>query len=602
MPKHTFPRIAYRYVSGRPLDGEPRTDGSYLHRGTRILTKTGRTSRWSMLPGWQRQLVRLGVPATVAGVTYAHQVEPQYTTGAFAALAGLGGVHGLRRAHQGVKMYRFNSTYVRPTVKTLQAGLGCGVHLDVDPALGTLVERLAKPLSPAEEAVRAWYGERIEPAVRYLPDRAQRALWAIQARLEPAVKPFRRPVEETGPCIRLSVDATYLSADDRKLVSSVIGSKIPVRDTVETIDQVGDKVTMVWKVRKQPPARVELADIEPYLDTIAEDEFILGLAADGKPFTVSLADDAPHIAISAGSGAGKSVLAQLLAAQVLRRGGKVVIIDIKGSHKWAKNLPGVKYCITGEQAHDALVDLAELADQRNTDAFDSDDDDFDPGPRHLVIMEEVNAGVSILNNYWQGVRVKGDPVTSPAVVGLRFLLFTGRSAKINVVAIAQSLTARAIGGPEARENFAIRCLARYSVNAWKMLCPQAAMPRSSRVRGRWAIVIGDTATGVQVAYLTPAQVRRVARVTESAKIPEARLSRDVAGDGNMIDPLSEPLTLREAIDGGILPWTYEAAKMRLSRARKAGSGKAPSPVGKSGRADLFRRGDLIVWVESERVS
>lgn len=602
MPKHTITRVIYRYLSGRPLDGLARTDGGYLRRGRRAVSPTGRASRWAMLPGWQRQAVRLGVPAGISAVAYAQQAAPQYTAAALATLAGLGGVRGLRRAHRGLKMRRFDATYIRPTERTLAEGLGAGVRLEVDPTLGTLVERLAKPLSPAEEKARAWYGQHVEPVVRWLPDRIQRGVWALQNAVEPALTPFRRPVDAVGPSIRLTINLRYLSNDDRNLVNAVIASKVPVRDTIGTVDMVGERVTMSWTVRKQPRAKVGYDEIAPHLDRIAEDEFIFGFAAGDVPFIVSLADDAPHIAMSAGSGAGKSVLAQLLAAQVLRRGGKVTIIDVKGSHRWAKNIAGVNYCVTGRAAHDALVDLGELADERNTAAFASDDDNFDPGLRHLVIMEEMNAGIAILANYWQGERAKGDPVMSPAVTALRFLLFTGRSAKINVVGIAQSLTARAIGGPEARENFAVRCMARYTVNAWRMLCPQAAMPRSSRVRGRWAIVIGDTATSVQVAYLTPAQVRMVARVTDAAKIPVAPMSRDVTGDGNVVDPLSEPITLRDASEEGVIPWTYAAAKMRLSRTRRSAPDRAPKPVGKAGKADQFRRGDLILWAESERVA
>jgi hypothetical protein len=404
----------------------------------------------------------------------------------------------------------------------------------------------------------------------------------------------------------LTIDAPYISADDVKLVAAIIRGKIPAGDTQVQWDMVGSKVRAVWTVRQQPPRDVGLDDVAEYFDTLPEDEYVLGLTAGRAPFTISLADDAPHIAISGGSGAGKSVLVQLIAAQVLRRGGQVTIIDIKGSHRWAKGVPGVNYCITGGQAHDALVHLAELASQRNLDAFNSDDDDYDPGIRHLVILEEVNAGIAILNNYWDGARLKGDPILSPAITGLRFLLFTGRSAKCNVVGIAQSLTARAIGGPEARENFAVRALARYTSNAWKMLAPQAPMPRASRVRGRWTIVIGDTVTQVQVAYLSPAQMRAVARVTGGAKIPDARLTSTVTGNpgetGNTVDPLSEPIALRDAIAEGILPWSKDALKMRMLRARKAGRA-LPEPVGKRGlQTDLYRRGDLIIWAESEKVA
>jgi hypothetical protein len=112
-----------------------------------------------------------------------------------------------------------------------------------------------------------------------------------------------------------------------------------------------------------------------------------------------------------------------------------------------------------------------------------EDEDWDPGPRVLVICEELNATIGQLTNYWADAREKGDPKRSPAVAALSELLFMGRSAKHNVLAIAQMLTARAIGGPEARENFGIRFLASYTKNAWKMLVPEAAMPRASADSG-----------------------------------------------------------------------------------------------------------------------
>src|SRR5690606_30313218 len=110
--------------------------------------------------------------------------------------------------------------------------------------------------------------------------------------------------------------------------------------------------------------------------------------------------------------------------------------------------------------------------------------------------------IAQLANWWAEVRERSDPKRSPAIAALGELLFMGRSAKVNVLAVAQMLTARSIGGPEARENFAIRCLARYTANAWKMLVPEAAMPRPSRTLGRWQIVVGGQATETQVAYLT----------------------------------------------------------------------------------------------------
>jgi hypothetical protein len=318
--------------------------------------------------------------------------------------------------------------------------------------------------------------------------------------------------------------------------------------------------------------------------------------------TVSLADDSPHIACSAGSGAGKSVLAQLVAVQVLARGGRVVILDRKGSHRWARGLSNVDYCTRPAAMHDALVGLAQLADQRNEQAL-YEEDGWDPGPRVFVVAEELNGTLAQLREHWDRTREAGEPKASPAIRSLAELLYMGRSAKVNVFAVAQMLSARAVGGPEARENFGIRCLARYSTNAWKMLVPEAPMPRASRTLGRWQVVVAGQATETQVAYLTAAQARQLAGVPAAAKVPDGPLGSGVTGDaagtGDMVDPLDEPITLRDGIDEGLVPWSKDAVKKRLQRARAEGR-PVPEPAGKRGRqADLYRRGDLIVWVEAE---
>ncbi|MEG3634019.1 type IV secretory system conjugative DNA transfer family protein [Micromonospora palythoicola] len=562
--KHTVSRVAYRYLSGRPLSGKP--GYPYRHRGP------------GLLAGWQRQMIRLSVPATAA-LAVAQPEQVGSLIGSAALVTG----YRLRRRFT---MRRFNREYVTPTLAALAPAMGlqAGVRLHVDPSLGNLTPRLAKPLSPAETAVRTWYGEHVEPIIRWLPERAQRAAWSVQRKAKPVTSKlavFRRPVDgDQGPRIELTADTPYLTKEQRQLVSSIIGSKIPVADLVESWHQVGPRVRAVWTVRKRPPARVGVDQVAEHLPRLAEWEFYIGQGAGDQPVILSLRDDSPHIAVSAGTGAGKSVLAELVAVQVLARGGRVVILDRKGSHRWALGLAGVDYCTKPTQMHDVLVRLAALADERNSLAM-HEAEDWDPGPRVLVIAEELNATIGQLVNFWAEARGKGDPKRSPAVSALADLLFMGRSAKVNVLAIAQMLTARAIGGPEARENFGIRCLARYTANNWKMLVPEAAMPRASRTLGRWQIVIGGQATETQVAYLSASEARALAcpRSPETSQV------------NALSSPAGDFLTLRQAVDAGVLPWSHEAAKKRLQR----GVGEVPKPRGKQGNADLYARQDLAVW-------
>ncbi|MFF0380720.1 helicase HerA domain-containing protein [Actinoplanes missouriensis] len=558
-------------MTGRPLDGR---DGyPYLRPGA---------GRWS---GWKRQAYRLGTPA-LAALTV---VEPHQGIGVAATAGAVAAWSGRRQ----MTRRRFRRAYIDPTLTAIRTPLGLetGVTLHVDPGLGNLTPRLATPLSPAELAARQWYGQRIEPVLRWLPDRTQRCAWAVQRWVRPATTKldvFRRPgTEQIGPHIELTAQTPYLTQEQRALVSSIINSKIPVSDLVESWNQVGAQVKARWTVRKRPPGDVGYDHVIARIDSLAEWEFYIGEAAGGRPYTISLKDDSPHIAVSAGSGAGKSVLAQLIAVQVLRRGGRVIILDRKGSHRWALGVDGVDYCTKPHQMHAALIREAEDADVRNDLAL-HEADDWDPGERTLVICEELNATIGQLTNYWAEVREKSDPKKSPAVTALAELLFMGRAAKKNVLAIAQMLTARAIGGPEARENFGVRCLARYTVNAWKMLVPEAAMPKSSRTLGRWQVVIGGVATEVQVAYLNTMQARALAKPADG---PDSALSSDVPEDRDM-------LTLRDASDAGVIPWGYEAAKKRLQR----NVGAVPAPRGKKGNADLYTRGDLVTWAESGKTS
>lgn len=570
-------------------------------------------SAWARMPGWQRQLVRVGVPAVVATSAghAAYIAEPVWTLGGAAALTASGGLMGGRAAGRALRMRKFRRVYIRPVLSALAPTLGdAPVRLHVDPTLGNLVPRLARPMSPAEVAARTWYGTHLEPGVRWLPDRAMRGVWALQAAARPVTKHlevFRAPQEDAGPRIELRTAVPYLTQEQRLFVSAVITAKIPAGELIESWDQVGTQVTATWTVRRRPPAQVGYADLAARIAQLKEWEFFVGLGVGAKPVTVSLKDDSPHIACSAASGGGKSVLAQLIGLQVLARGGRVVILDLKGSHRWALGMAGVDYCTQPEQMHDALMRLDALAKRRNQDAL-YEPEDWDPGPRHLVIAEELNATMSQLRDYWDDVREKGQPKVSPAVKAFRNLLFMGRSAKVNVFAVAQMLTANTTGGPESRENFGIRCLARYTRNNWQMLVPEASMPRASRTQGRWQIVVGGSATECQVCYLSPAEARLfVHKMSPSAGTPlmagDQQVSPGQGASGDTIDaPVAAPVTLRSAVDNRLVPWRFAAAKKRLQRGRAKGKERVPVPVGRDGLADLYRIDDLIEWVESELVS
>lgn len=602
MPKHTPARITYRLLSGRPLDG--RTGFPYLSPGE------GR------LPGWKRQAYRLGIPAA-AGAAFA---EPTYTTVALTALAGIGVVKLKRRFSR----RKFSRAYTRPTLAALRHALGdAEVRLSIDPSLGNLTSRLFPPLSQGERELRAWYAKRVEPLTSWAPDRVWRVWAQAKRRALPVtskLERWRRPVKDYGPSITFSAPGSqWLTEDQRGQVAAIIAGKVPVADlTSPSWDTVGADITARWTVRKRPPKAVGRADFDARTNGLPDHVFWLGLGAGGQSTRISLKADSPHIGISAASGAGKSVLAMLLIVQTLQRGGEVFILDIKGSHRWALGLPGVTYCRTDQEIHDAWVSLGKLARDRNDLAF-TDPEAEKSFRRVLVVAEELNGMMDALSDYWADER-ESSRDRDPAMRGMRDILRMGRSALINVVAIAQRLSAAASGNGDARENLGGGlCLAKFSASTWRMLCEGLPMPRASSAIGRWFIVAGGEVTETQACLLDEWDARTM--VIKSAPAPSSAVSpgarnalmgdnqdfprgstpTEPAGDMPQ-DPLSVPVTLRQAVDQGVLPWKFEASKKRLQRAKKAEPPSAPEIVGQRGQAELYLIADLIVWAESERVS
>jgi hypothetical protein len=476
--------VTYRFVSGRPLDGERRTDATWRWAGTKS-TRSGveRFSAWSALPGWKRQAVRLVfvVPPIAAGVAWVARLLhlPAWVTLAargavLVVLAAALAVVGLAawRAVGRLLEWRHRREWVLPLHKALIKPLGLGVR--------------TRPES-------------------YLT----------------VPRDFR---SNPDALIRVELPDTFASEPGvRASLAEVITSKLPLESPDVMWRVAGKNPHVIVRQAPAPPAKVDYATAIPHMRTAPDSAPFLGLGIRSKPIAVDLDAESPHVLISASSGGGKSVLARLIMCQVLANGGRVIVLDVKRvSHAWARGLPGVAYCRSPEEIHAALVAVAAEGDRRY-DLIDAEGEDAcDRLPRILVVAEEMNATIARLNRYWGKIRTADDPKISPAVEALGDILFMGRQAREHVLAIAQMMTARALGGPEARENFATRILARYTINAWKMLAPEVwPAPKSSRHAGRVQVVLGGEARATQVAFLTADDARSYVVEAQSAMPPEA---------------------------------------------------------------------------------
>lgn len=467
---------AWRFVSGHHMDGMHRTDAGWVRRGTRPVQNGGKVSRWSLLSRAERAAWRIGTTAVLGGIGYGEAVAPKTTdeslTAAGAAAAVAGGVAAVR----GAMNWRHRREWVRP------------LHLALEGPLG-------------------------------LPD----GVWPASYLRIPRDYPNRVDVG------RIDLPPAYVGVGGgQSQIAEIVKTKLGLSDVSVTFKLAGREPHIILKQQPRPPAKVMFADAEirELAETAKESAPLIGLGPQRRAVSVDLDAESPHVLVSASTGGGKSVITRGMTAKVLNKGGQATILDFKRhSHKWARGLPNVHYCRDIGEIHDALVELGEEGHRRNVvvDEWEGEGD-APVGPRRVVLVEEANATISKLKRYWAAIRGKNDPKESPAIDALREILFMGRAVRMHVLLVAQSATAAALGGPEVRECFATRILARYTRNAWMMLVPEVQpVPRSTRHVGRAQVVLGGIATETQVIFLTDEEARAWATsgvVSAFGKVPE----------------------------------------------------------------------------------
>ncbi|MFE5809455.1 helicase HerA domain-containing protein [Streptomyces sp. NPDC056491] len=472
-------RPVWRFTSGQYMDGNPRTDAGWFRHGTYPLPNY-RATRWGLLSRVERAGVRFGSGAAAGVTLWGYAADPQIATYSLQGLAGAG-AFGL-----GVKSLDIvkNALHHREWIQPL--------HVALEGPLGL----------PAGTAARSYI---------HIP----------------------REYPGLTDIGRIDLPPTFVGVDGAAAtIGAIVKAKLGLSDATVSFKVEGRRPHLLVRQTPRPPARVMFAEekVQELILSAAESAPLIGLGPQSIKVSVDLDAESPHILVSASTGGGKSVITRTMASQMLHNGSQLVVLDFKRhSHKWARGLPNVLYCREIGDIHDALVRLGAEGHHRNIVVDDWEGEGEAPvGPRMGIILEEANATVSKLKRYWGSIRRTkadefgpADPKESPAIDALREILFMGRAVKMHVFLVAQSATATALGGPEVRECFATRILARYTRNAWNMLVPEVQpVPRSTRHIGRAQVVLGGVAHETQVVFFSDSEARTWATAGTVAAAPD----------------------------------------------------------------------------------
>lgn len=486
-------QMAFWHHLGLPYHGDPVTNATWHYHGTRALTETGNARRCYYWPRKRLVAVRCTRSAVV-----------------LAALYGL-------------------AAYTRVTAWLLvAAGLGLAWYLG--------------------RRFWTWAGEAAHHREVTAPlHQAAHDIAGVPLSYKPRgwIEVDR---DRTRAVLHLPASYNPEERKDSKLVEAV-AVKVGIEDPLVKWKLAGTEPQLIVSESPHPPAQVALRDILPQISAAPWDTFVLGL---GRPHagrrvavSASLASDSPHLAMSMGSGGGKTVLERLRIAQWCMKGGVAFILNPKRQgYQWAKDLPNVVVAETPEQIFYLLVWLGEQLDKRNELASThADIDDKVPdgmvGAPWLVVVEEMNLLIGRQIKYWKRNKLAAAlsigldpeegplPKDSPALESLDDLAFAGRQSEMFVDFIGQRLSSKVISG-DVLENCGVRLLGRWSDRVKSMLAPEYSLPRSSTHPGRIAVVASGKVRECQVAYATPAECRAMAQLGTAAypdTVPTASITR-----------------------------------------------------------------------------
>ncbi|GGX46200.1 cell division protein FtsK [Streptomyces noursei] len=234
---------------------------------------------------------------------------------------------------------------------------------------------------------------------------------------------------------------------------------------------------------------------------------LLGLADRDRP--IYLPAEPGNVLVATGGGGGTTTVLRTLAAQVLRHGAHVDILDIdqrRPSHQWATSLPRVRMHSAISEVHTFLI--AMLDRLRHPDPAAG----TDGSRRRILVIENAERLLYALRQHWALTRPDSQLDDAPGVEALDMLLTAGPHAGLSIVAGSTRLPPHLEA--KAGEVFTTRILAYAGQTLWHRIAPEVwPVPPYSVIPGRMHAVQDGRSTRFQALYFSEPQARAWARGT-----------------------------------------------------------------------------------------
>jgi hypothetical protein len=308
----------------------------------------------------------------------------------------------------------------------------------------------------------------------------------------------------------------------REQLSALVNARVP-GEWVPKWTQKGHDHFAVWTHKPPTPPKPECPDevgffdpdIQAAIAACKKGEVVIGKDENGRIIVKQLDGETPHWALSVGSGGGKSTFCHMVIAQLIRQGYHIFAADVKRiSVDIFIGVPGVYVYNDPMAPQDMRAGIEWFTEEIAARNAIVEADRTAEFPGLLCLIEEANEFADISREWWDDNRKTkadefgpaeraADPIWGEVASGARL----GRAVNGNILAVFQDLRDQVLGGKGLRNLFRLKFMGNFTVNQWKNVIGTTPVPDSYDKAGRMMIVEGNSQYWVQTIWAKPELLR-----------------------------------------------------------------------------------------------
>ena len=428
-------RVTIRFAIGQHLDGKARSDRTFHQRGTQGPAhwfSSGRPSPWARLRGREVAAIRWAAVLIGFGMLTA-RTQTEW------ALALIGGPAA------GIGFWWWRRWWDLRDHRN---------HL-VRPLAAALAEKM-----PHDPAAIARHHLKVRPDY-------------TDAKPGDVVAEYRHlPDHWSG------------SAADKAVIQHLFQSRIPVSMDFRWLHKHPMRLEAVCA--KTAPASVALADHIAHMDALPMGSYFVGCDAENEECDFHTSIEDPMVACGARTRKGKTTLHLAIASQGLRRGEEFHAVDPKRKSLLAlRGVPGF-HLVNDPRNPEEMVAFIKGFKRLMDEAIEEYAADPEQSPHRTLILEEMPALFTLIDQWWDLNREKDLKRNNPAWLAVRAVLNQGAEFHHRVMVCAQDLTDEVLF--KSRNSFGTILMNGFKPQQWRNQIGTTPIPACPKKPGRFYLV------------------------------------------------------------------------------------------------------------------